>query len=54
LVEVLKAKRKDAAPLIIYVDSTLKPDNSGGAKQFDVKNMENVSIICVGKLEGCN
>lgn len=47
LVAALKAKKKDTTPLTIYVDGTLTPDNSG-AKQFDVKDMENVSIIGVG------
>jgi pectate lyase len=49
LVALLKAKRKDTTPLIVYVDGTLTPDNSDGAKQFDVKDMENLSIIGVGK-----
>lgn len=48
LVAVLKAKRKDTTPLTIYVDGTLTPDNSDGAVQYDVKDMENVSIIGVG------
>jgi pectate lyase len=48
LAAVLKAKRKDTTPLIIYIEGTLTPDNSGDAKQFDVKDMENVSIIGVG------
>jgi pectate lyase len=50
LVEVLKAKRKnaDTTPLTIYVDGTLTPDNSGDVKQFDVKEMENLSIIGAG------
>jgi pectate lyase len=48
LVDLLKAKRDDTTPLTIYVDGTLTPDNSGDAKQFDVKDMENLSIIGVG------
>jgi pectate lyase len=48
LAAVLKAKRKDTTPLTIYVKGTLTPGNSDGAKQFDVKDMENVSIIGVG------
>ncbi|MES9944713.1 MAG: pectate lyase [Candidatus Thiodiazotropha sp.] len=48
LVALLKAKRKDSAPLTIYVDGTLTPDNSDGAKQFDVKDMENLSIVGIG------
>jgi pectate lyase len=43
-----KKKNKDATPLTIYVNGRLTPDNSGGAKQFDVKDMSNVSIIGVG------
>jgi len=49
LVAVLKEKRKDTTPLTIYVDGTLTPANSDGAAQFDVKDMENVSIIGVGR-----
>jgi pectate lyase len=49
MVAVLKKKRKDTTPLTIYVDGTLTPGNSGGAKQYDIKDMENVSIIGVGK-----
>jgi pectate lyase len=45
LVAVLKEKRNDTTPLTIYVDGTLTADNSDGAKQFDVKDMENISII---------
>jgi pectate lyase len=48
LVAVLKDKRKDSSPLTIYVDGTLTPKNSGGAKQFDVKDMQNLSIIGIG------
>jgi pectate lyase len=48
LVEVLAAKKKDTTPLTIYVNGTLTPDNSDGADQFDVKDMENLSIIGVG------
>lgn len=48
LVTVLKAKKKDSTPLTIYVDGTLTPANSDGAVQFDVKDMQNVSIIGVG------
>lgn len=47
LVAALAAKKKDSTPLTIYVDGTLTPDNSG-VKQFDVKDMENVSIVGVG------
>lgn len=43
-----KKRNKDDTPLTIYVDGTLTPDNSGGAKQFDVKDMSNISIIGVG------
>ena len=35
--------------LTIYVDGTLTPENSDGAVQYDVKDMENVSIIGVGR-----
>jgi pectate lyase len=48
LVAVLKEKRDDTTPLTIYVDGKLTPDNSDGAKQFDVKDMENISIIGIG------
>ncbi len=43
-----KRKNKDATPLIIYVNGRLTPENSDGAKQFDVKDMSNVSIIGIG------
>ncbi len=43
-----RKKSKDTTPLTIYVNGRLTPDNSGGAKQFDVKDMSNVSIIGVG------
>jgi pectate lyase len=48
LVDLLKAKRDDATPLTIFVNGTLTPENSGDAKQFDIKDMENLSIIGVG------
>jgi pectate lyase len=48
LVAILKDKRDDTTPLIIYVDGTLTPDNSDGADQFDVKDTENLSIIGLG------
>jgi pectate lyase len=35
-------------PLTIYVDGTLTPANSDGAVQYDVKDMENASIIGAG------
>ncbi|MGD9214475.1 MAG: hypothetical protein PVJ84_06660 [Desulfobacteraceae bacterium] len=47
LVALLDEKKDDTSPLTIYVDGTLTPDNSDGAKQFDVKDMENLSIIGV-------
>jgi len=47
LVAALASKKNNTAPLIIYVNSTITPANSGSAVQFDVKDMANVSIIGV-------
>ncbi|MET0357306.1 MAG: hypothetical protein ABW044_11035 [Cellvibrio sp.] len=47
LVAALASKKNNTAPLIIYVNGTITPANSGSAVQFDVKDMANVSIIGV-------
>src|SRR5690606_30051590 len=49
IVAALKTKeRKPAsAPLTIYINGTITPENSG-VNQFDVKDMDNLSIIGVG------
>lgn len=48
IVAALAGKKDNPTPLTIYVNGTITPDNSGGANQFDVKDMDNVSIIGVG------
>ena len=48
LVAALASKKNNPKPITIYVDGTITPANSGGASQFDVKDMQNVSIIGVG------
>jgi pectate lyase len=47
LVAALATKKNNSNPLIIYINGTITPENSGVA-QFDVKDMANVSIIGVG------
>lgn len=47
IVEALKTKKNNPTPLTIYVNGTITPGNSG-VNQFDVKDMDNVSIIGVG------
>ncbi|WP_238526798.1 pectate lyase family protein [Cellvibrio japonicus] len=48
LVAALATKKNNPTPLKIYVNGTITPANSGGANQFDVKDMANVSILGVG------
>lgn len=48
LVAALASKKNNTAPIKIYVNGTITPGNSGGATQFDIKDMENVSILGVG------
>ncbi|WP_193906163.1 pectate lyase family protein [Cellvibrio polysaccharolyticus] len=48
LVAALATKKNNTSPLRIYVNGTITEGNSGGAKQFDIKDMENVSILGVG------
>jgi pectate lyase len=48
LVAALASKKNNSTPLRIYVNGTITEGNSGGAKQFDIKDMENVSILGVG------
>lgn len=48
LVAALASKKNNSTPLTIYVNGTITPSNSGSASQFDVKDMENVSILGVG------
>lgn len=48
IVAALASKKNNANPLIIYVNGAITEANSGGADQFDVKDMDNVSIIGVG------
>lgn len=48
LVAALATKKNNPSPLRIYVNGTITEGNSGGAKQFDIKDMENVSILGVG------
>lgn len=48
LVAALAGKKNNPTPLRIYVNGTITEANSGGAKQFDIKDMENVSILGVG------
>lgn len=47
LVTALASKKNNAAPLKIYVNGTITPSNSG-VSQFDIKDMENISILGVG------
>lgn len=46
IVTALASKKNNATPLTIYINGTITPDNSG-TNQFDVKDMDNVSIIGV-------
>lgn len=46
IVAALASKKNNQTPLTIYVNGTITPDNSG-TNQFDVKDMNNVSIIGV-------
>jgi pectate lyase len=46
IVNALASKKNNQTPLTIYVNGTITPDNSG-TNQFDVKDMNNVSIIGV-------
>lgn len=48
LVAALATKKNNTTPLTIYVNGTITPSNSGSATQFDVKDMQNVSILGVG------
>jgi pectate lyase len=48
LVTALANQKNNSAPLKIFVKGTITEANSGGAVQFDVKNMANVSILGVG------
>lgn len=48
LVAALASKKNNSTPLRIYVNGTITEGNSGGANQFDIKDMENVSILGVG------
>ncbi len=47
LVDALK-NRDLNRPLTVRVNGTITPGNSGGASKFDIKDMNNVSIIGVG------
>lgn len=47
LVTALASKKNNSAPLKIYVNGTITPSNSG-VSQFDIKDMENISILGVG------
>lgn len=48
LVTALASKKNNTTPIKIYVNGTITPANSAGATQFDIKDMENVSILGVG------
>lgn len=48
LVAALASKKNNPTPLTIFVNGIITPSNSGSAAQFDVKDMQNVSILGVG------